>query len=116
MLLYTEVQFQSNYSRMLAPAKAKLNLQCHLVLCRHYNQPEDQGDFLLTRLFGATVHWYEGSLGTKYKLYKKELADGLKASGMQPYLITYPESEILGTMAFIDASNRVVGSMYYTWY
>jgi len=67
-------------------------------------------------LFGATVHWYEGSLGTKYKLYKKELADGLKASGMQPYLITYPESEILGTMAFIDASNRVVGSMYYTWY
>ena len=64
----------------------------------------------------ATVHWYEGPLGTKYKLYKKELADGLKASGMQPYLITYPESEILGTMAFIDASNRVVGSMYYTWY
>ena len=95
---------QSNYSRMLAAASAKLNLKCHLVLCRHYNQPEDQGNCLLTRLFGATVHWYEGPLGNKYELFKKELAGQLETSGKKPYLITYPNSEILGTIAFVDAA------------
>ncbi|MCC6680874.1 MAG: pyridoxal-phosphate dependent enzyme, partial [Phycisphaeraceae bacterium] len=83
---------------------AKLNLQCHLVLCRRYGQAEDQGNCLLMRLFGAHIHWYDGPLGEAYESHKRELRDKLKSQGRKPYVINYPTSEILGTIAFVSAA------------
>jgi len=92
---------QSNYSRTLAAACAKLGLRCHLVLSTAYGQPLDTGNFLLDRLSGAHIELTDIPLGEKYERRKQKLADEIRRKGGKPYLITYPRSEILGTLAYI---------------
>lgn len=95
---------QSNYCRMLSAACARLGLDCQLVLSRAYDQPDDQGNVLLDLLAGATVHTIEEPLGAAYEAAKARLAERLRAQGRRPYLITYPRSETLGTVAFAEAA------------
>jgi 1-aminocyclopropane-1-carboxylate deaminase/D-cysteine desulfhydrase-like pyridoxal-dependent ACC family enzyme len=95
---------QSNYCRVLSAACARLGLDCQLVLSRAYGQPDDQGNVLLDLLAGATVHTIDGPLGAAHEAVKAELTERLRAEGRRPYLITYPRSETLGTVAFVEAA------------
>lgn len=95
---------QSNYCRMLAAACAQLGLDCQLVLSRAYGQPDDQGNVLLDLLAGATVRTIEEPLGTAHEAIKARLTERLRDRGRRPYLITYPRSEILGTVGFVGGA------------
>ena len=95
---------QSNYCRVLAAACNKTGLDCHLVLSTAYDQPQDTGNFLLDRINGAHIEITEFPLGELQERRKKELFDELAGKGRKPYLLTYPHSEILGTVSYVDAA------------
>jgi 1-aminocyclopropane-1-carboxylate deaminase/D-cysteine desulfhydrase-like pyridoxal-dependent ACC family enzyme len=95
---------QSNYCRTLAAASGKLGLQCHLVLSRVYGQPENQGNFLLDRIAGASIELVDIPLGPGLEARKQQAVERLKAAGRKPYLISYPRSEVLGTASFVVAA------------
>lgn len=99
---------QSNYCRMLAAACARLGLGCQLVLSRAYDQPDDQANVLLDLLAGARVHTIDGPLGAAHEAVKAQLTERLRAQGRRPYLITYPRSETLGTVAFVEAARETL--------
>lgn len=99
---------QSNYCRMLAAACARLGLGCELVLSRAYDQPDDQGNVLLDLLAGARIHTIDGPLGAAHEAVKAQLTERLGAQGKRPYLITYPRSETLGTVAFVEAARETL--------
>ena len=95
---------QSNYCRVLAAACNKVKLDCYLVLSNAYDQPQDQGNFLLDRISGANIEITDLPLGAQQEKRKKQLFDELTSQGERPYLITYPHSEIVGTVSYIDAA------------
>lgn len=95
---------QSNYCRQLASAAAQLGLECHLVLSTAYEQPPNQGSHLLSRLFGATITFVDTPLGAEHEQIKLEIRDQLREQGRNPYLITYPRSEILGSLGYVLAA------------
>jgi D-cysteine desulfhydrase family pyridoxal phosphate-dependent enzyme len=98
---------QSNYCRALAAATNKLGLGCQLILSRTYNQPEDQGNFLLDLISGASIELVDEPLGAKLEALKYRVAERLAAEGRKPYVISYPSSEVLGTIAFVKAALEV---------
>ncbi len=95
---------QSNYCRLLAAAANKLGMGCHLVLSRAYGQSEDQGNILLTRIAGASIDLIDEPLGKSQEVRKRQAAERLASAGRKPYVISYPDSEVLGTLAFVKAS------------
>lgn len=95
---------QSNYCRQLAAACAVLGLDCRLVLSTAYGQPVDQGGHLLSRLFGAKVTLVECPLGAEHERRKAAVRDELTGEGRVPYLITYPNSETLGSLGYVAAA------------
>jgi 1-aminocyclopropane-1-carboxylate deaminase/D-cysteine desulfhydrase-like pyridoxal-dependent ACC family enzyme len=98
---------QSNYCRLLVAAANKLGLASHLVLSRAYGQAEDQGNILLDRIAGATIELIDEPLGPRQEAYKRRVVARLAAAGRRPFLITYPESEILGTLSYVKAAVEV---------
>jgi len=95
---------QSNYCRLLAAAANKVGLECHLVLSRAYGQPEDQGNILLDRIAGVTIELIDEPLGPRQEAYKRCVVDRLAAAGRRPFLISYPESEILGSLSYVKVA------------
>jgi 1-aminocyclopropane-1-carboxylate deaminase/D-cysteine desulfhydrase-like pyridoxal-dependent ACC family enzyme len=76
---------QSNYSRQLAAACARLGLDCHLVLRRLRPGDEQlQGSLLLDHLYGATIEFVDDDR-TEQTRRLTELADGLEAAGAVVY-------------------------------
>jgi 1-aminocyclopropane-1-carboxylate deaminase/D-cysteine desulfhydrase-like pyridoxal-dependent ACC family enzyme len=98
---------QSNFCRILAAAANKLGLDCHLVLSRAYGQPEDQGNFLLDRIAGASIELIDEPLGPCQEAYKRRVVERLTAAGRTPFLISYPESEILGTLSYVKVAVEI---------
>jgi 1-aminocyclopropane-1-carboxylate deaminase/D-cysteine desulfhydrase-like pyridoxal-dependent ACC family enzyme len=98
---------QSNFCRILAAAANKLGLDCHLVLSRAYGQPEDQGNFLLDRIAGASIELIDEPLGPRQEAYKRQVVERLAAAGRTPFLIAFPESEILGTLSYVKAAVEI---------
>jgi 1-aminocyclopropane-1-carboxylate deaminase/D-cysteine desulfhydrase-like pyridoxal-dependent ACC family enzyme len=90
---------QSNHCRQAAAAAARFGLECHLVLTRDAHSEPAQGNLLLDQLFGAHIHWFEGSLGASLEAAKRSLADGLAAQGKKPYTLTPPRAHTLGAVA-----------------
>ena len=94
--LLTTGAVQSNHCRQTAAAAAHAGLACHLVLG---GEPPAQpnGNFLLDRLLGATLHWTtrENRLNRLHAL-----ADELRAAGRRPYTITYGGSDPVGASGY----------------
>ena len=94
---------QSNHCRQTAAAAAHAGLACHLVLG---GEPPAQpnGNFLLDRLLGATLHWTtrENRLPRLHAL-----ADELRAAGRRPYVITYGGSDPVGASGYALAMEEV---------
>lgn len=90
---------QSNHCRQTAAAAAAVGLDCHLVLGGDA-PAHAQGNLLLDRLLGATLHWAgaqrrgEGLDG---------LAEHLRRSGQRPYTIPYGGSNAIGALGFVGA-------------
>ncbi|MGY5809099.1 pyridoxal-phosphate dependent enzyme [Rhizobium sp. LEGMi198b] len=76
---------QSNQSRQLAAAAAKLGLECVLMPRRdaHFDPP--QGNQLISRLFGARLEPIEATASSKQA--KEEMAARLRAEGRNPMIL-----------------------------
>lgn len=95
---------QSNYGRQVASACAMLDLDCYLVLSDYYKQKENTGSHLISQMLGAKISYFHGELGSNHEIEKLRLSKSLEALGRKPYLITYPKSEILGSLGFLKAT------------
>lgn len=102
---------QSNYCRLLAAASARLGVECRLVLSTHYDQPADTGSHLLTRLFGAHIETTDLPLGAEHEALKSRRTEELRAAGRTPYLITYPHSEVLGSLGYVAATLELTAQL-----
>ena len=95
---------QSNYGRQVAAACAMIDLDCYLVLSDYYKQKQNTGSHLISQMLGAKISYFQGELGSNHEIEKLKLSKSLEAQGRKPYLITYPKSEILGSLGYIDAT------------
>ena len=90
---------QSNHCRQAAAACNKLGLNCYLRLA-HDHKSIMQGNLLLNNLFGADIEIVDIPFGPELEDYKLQLADKLKADGLNPYVVTSPRSTALAAIAF----------------
>ena len=90
---------QSNHCRQTAAAAAALGLSCHLALGGS-PPPVANGNLLLDKLFGATIHW-SGALrkGEGLARIERELC----SQGLRPFVIPYGGSNPLGAAGFVAA-------------
>lgn len=95
---------QSNYGRQVAAACAMIDLDCYLVLSDYYKQKQNTGSHLISQMLGAKISYFQGELGSNHEIEKLKLSKSLEAQGRKPYLITYPKSEILGSLGYLDAT------------
>jgi L-cysteate sulfo-lyase len=94
---------QSNTSRQVAAACAKLGLECHLgVMYGRMSNAEPEyevsGNVLLDRLYGATIHkipWDEDR-----NTHLQNLSADLARAGRKPFLVPYGASDALGAMGY----------------
>ena len=93
---------QSNHSRQIAAAAARVGMECYLVL-RHVPGVSDvpsRGNLLLDELFGARVEILsEETSAEDQERRKKQIADELRRSGRNPYITGYEDDlNALGAM------------------
>jgi len=98
---------QSNHCRQTAAAAAAVGLECHLALG---GEPPvfPEGNLLLDRLFGATVHWC-GGCGKGERI--PEIAEELRLQGRTPYIIPFGGSNAVGAMGFVAAIAELKAQM-----
>ncbi|MGV3724118.1 MAG: D-cysteine desulfhydrase family protein [Actinomycetota bacterium] len=101
-VVFTTGGVQSNHARMTAAAACKLGMRAELFLCDP--EPEvAQGNLLLDRLYGATLHFIPGlSLSQMYERMDVR-AEELKARGHRPYIIPVGGSTPLGSLGYVRA-------------
>lgn len=90
---------QSNHCRQTAAACNALGLKCYLRLARDHKSIV-QGNLFLDYLFGADVEIVDIPFGQELEDFKIQLAEELKAEGLNPYVITGPRSTALAAVAF----------------
>jgi L-cysteate sulfo-lyase len=94
---------QSNSQRQVAAAAAKLGLACHLAVYHGRLAPpsaeyEKNGNALLNRLFGATLHdvpWNGDRNGAI-----RALSERLREQGRKPFVVPYGVSGPMGAVAY----------------
>ncbi len=95
---------QSNHCRMTAAAGATLGIDVHLVLSG--DEPNDvQGNLLLSRLFGASLHFTGTHESDWHALEsaRRSLTDELEAAGLAPYSIPIGGSTPVGAVGYAAA-------------
>jgi len=96
--LVTAGGIQSNHCRLTAAAARKAGLDCHLVL--NGEPPEiANGNLLLDKIFGATVHFCDRMERDKKLL---QVADNLAGAGKKPYVIPVGGSNGIGAVGYVD--------------
>jgi len=94
---------QSNHCRQTAAAAAVCGLECHLALGGE-EPAELNGNLLLDRLLGATIHW----CGDQRKGEGiPALCDRLRRDGRRPYVIPYGGSNAVGATGFALAMREL---------
>ncbi len=96
---------QSNHARQTAAAAAKIGLKCELVLprivARHDRLYESNGNILLDRLLGATVHVVEDRDDAQQRI--EHLTEVASARGGKAYYIPTGGSTPMGALGYVDA-------------
>jgi len=102
---------QSNHSRQLAAACAKLGLECILMPRKDAHFYPPQGNQLISRLFGARFEPIEATASTK--LAKEEMAARLKAEGRNPMTIGMGSERALtlAAVAYVGAYIELIGQL-----
>lgn len=93
---------QSNHARQTAAAARLAGMECHLILRAGSPNPEVQGNLLLDKLLGATVHIVVGSLEDRQTKVDEVAAD-LTYSGHVPYDIPNGGSNGIGSLGYVGA-------------
>ena len=98
---------QSNLCSLTAAACAKTGLRCVLV---HDDLPprEPQGNMLLNRLFGARSEFIGKKTEKERSEAVSEVAAGLRAKGMHPYVIENGASTPVGALGYVRAAYEVL--------
>jgi D-cysteine desulfhydrase len=98
---------QSNHVRQTAAAAARFGIECSLVL-RGDQPPQSLGNLLLDELIGAKIHWS----GTRTpQEVAAELAEHLRESGANPYLIPLGGSNGLGALGYAAAMEETLDQL-----
>lgn len=102
---------QSNHSRQLAAAGARLGLETFLLPKQDILSSPVQGNFLVDHLLGARILPIEP--GTSTIEAKAALADRLRAEGRRPYVtgMGAEASLVLAAVAYVDALFEIVQSL-----
>lgn len=98
---------QSNHCRQAAAAAAAAGLACHLAL-GGTERGVPEGNLLLDRLLGATIHWCgERRRGEDIPA----IAERLRSEGRKPYVVPYGGSSALGALGFVAAARELAGQI-----
>lgn len=102
---------QSNHSRQLAAAAAKLGLTAHLVVKADKRSRPVQGNLLVDHLLGAVIHMVPPE--TRMTEAKERLAAKLRAAGRRPYVVGMgaTRSLALAAAAYVNAFLEIVEAM-----
>ena len=111
--LMTTGATQSNHARMTAAAACAAGLECHLVLTSTSADPPLQGNLLLDRVFGATVHHVPAPDDPRLALGDdeaklREVEATLRARGTPPYAIAVGGSSPVGTLGYTCGTLELV--------
>jgi D-cysteine desulfhydrase family pyridoxal phosphate-dependent enzyme len=107
---------QSNHARMTAAAARAAGLPVELVLTTDPDPP-NQGNLLLDRLFGATIHFVpppvDPTLATSDEEEAKvaEVMGSLSARGERPYLIPVGGSSGVGVLGYFSATPELLAQL-----
>ncbi len=94
---------QSNHCRQTAAAAVVAGLDCHLLL--RGSEPEIcNGNYLLDKILGAHIHWFEAG---KQKESENLLLETLKKEGKKPFLIPVGGSNETGTLGYVKAMEEL---------
>jgi len=108
---------QSNFVRTAAAMARRFGMDCHIQLEERVDGAGDlyrtNGNVLLDRLLGATIHSFpvgEDESAADQSIYR--IADGLRAEGRKPYVITLgTDHPPLGALGYVDAALELVGQI-----
>lgn len=104
---------QSNHARMTAAAARAVGLDCVLVLSARSAEPPLQGNLLLDRLLGATVHFIQANPDPRYAVAADEVekvaevVDELTRRGRRPYVIPIGGSSPIGALGYVDGTREL---------
>ncbi|MGB4136674.1 MAG: D-cysteine desulfhydrase family protein [Microbacterium sp.] len=99
---------QSNHSRQIAAAGARLGLETHLVPLQDAHSDPVQGNYLVSNLLGAHIHPVQP--GSSVIAAKSELAAQLRAEGRSPYVVGMGAQRALelAAVAYVEAVLEIV--------
>ena len=104
---------QSNHARMTAAAARVAGLECVLVLSARQSEPPLQGNLLLDRLFGATIHFIQANPDPRFAVASDEvqkvdeIVEELTRSGRCPYVIPIGGSSPIGAMGYVAGTREL---------
>jgi D-cysteine desulfhydrase family pyridoxal phosphate-dependent enzyme len=104
---------QSNHARMTAAAARAVGLECVLVLSARQAEPPLEGNLLLDRLFGATVHFIQANPDPHFAVAADEtqkvaeVVDALTRDGHRPYLIPIGGSSPIGALGYVAGTSEL---------
>mgnify|MGYP000628006060 CR=1 FL=1 len=104
---------QSNHARQTAAAAAKFGFACELVLEDVAGTPKQDyyqnGNILLDKLFGATIHCLMD--GEDCVAFADQLMTELTAAGKKPYLIPVGGSNEIGSLGYVRCANEILAQI-----
>ena len=104
---------QSNHARMTAAAARAAGLKVELVLTAEPNPPV-QGNLLIDRLLGATIHYLplpaDPRLATSEEEERRvaEVVEDLRGRGERPYLIPIGGSSRVGVLGYLSGTSEIL--------
>jgi 1-aminocyclopropane-1-carboxylate deaminase/D-cysteine desulfhydrase-like pyridoxal-dependent ACC family enzyme len=113
-VLVTSGAAQSNHARMTAAAACAAGLACTLVLSTRDARPLLQGNLLLDRLFGASIHFIPASANPRLAVAEDEAAKVAEVSaqlterGRRPYVIPIGGSSPIGALGYVAGTLELV--------
>jgi len=109
-VVITQGAVQSNHARQTAAAACKVGIGCELVFEKRVVDADDayktSGNVLLDRIFGANI--CEVSKGTDMNAAMEDIADELRATGHNPYVIPGGGSNPIGALGYVDCAMEIL--------
>jgi D-cysteine desulfhydrase family pyridoxal phosphate-dependent enzyme len=114
--LVTTGGVQSNHARMTAAAASIFGLGTSLVLTTPAPEPENQGNLLLDRLFGAEVHLVPAgdpalAVGPGEAEKVAEVVDDLVRRGERPYVVPLGGSSPVGALGYVAGTVELLDQL-----
>src|SRR5262249_8140240 len=112
--LITSGAVQSNHARLTAAAARAAGVGVTLVLTSREASPAHQGNYLLDRIFGATIHLLPAgpdplaAVAADEAERVREIAEAERARGGRPYVIPVGGSSAIGALGYAAGTLELV--------